>query len=251
MEITTTDHGQLDGLLNPTIYLYYTRLSAYGIVPSSEQYIVVDVKSCGDAFVLLSASPNLVSDNFYELGFDVLSGFKFLFRRKSGTSYNYKYSKTIHGQKLLNCVEYRPFWISWNFGNIRVGKGNAVNFGTFYQWEDPNPVSIEGVGIMSVHNGSTADWKFNNSSSIEANGRYTKCGERADMQSVATWKVKHRFACTVKCNTHDNCIGYSYNNKTTDCVLIAGNQMIKSIDDHDWVFYIKCLEGPHRCIYCG
>lgn len=165
MEITTTDHGQLDGLLNPTIYLYYTRLSAYGIVPSSEQYIVVDVKSCGDAFVLLSASPNLVSDNFYELGFDVLSGFKFLFRRKSGTSYNYKYSKTIHGQKLLNCVEYRPFWISWNSGNIRVGKGNAVNFGTFYQWEDPNPISIEGVGIMSVHNGSTADWKFNNSSS--------------------------------------------------------------------------------------
>lgn len=87
--------------------------------------------------------------------------------------------------------------------------------------------------------------------SVQANGRYTKCGDRADMQSVATWKVKHRFACTVKCNTHNNCIGYSYNNKTTECILIAGNQMIRSSDDNDWVFYIKCLEGAHRCIYCG
>lgn len=149
MEITTT--------------VYYTRISAYGIVPSSGQYIIFDIKSCSDAFVLLSASPNLskISNSFYEFGFGVSSDLKFSFRRKSGGSNTYIKQS---GHKLLNCIEYRSFWISWNSGDIRLGKGNAVNFRRFYQYNDTNPIKIEEVGIKSVHNGSTADWKFNTSS---------------------------------------------------------------------------------------
>jgi hypothetical protein len=61
----------------------------------------------------------------------------------------------------LNCNETVPFWLSWAFGDIRVGIGNIMNERIFMQWLDPNPMSVSIISIATGW-GSTGIWQFSN-----------------------------------------------------------------------------------------
>ena len=62
--------------------------------------------------------------------------------------------------QLMICDQLLPFWVSWSFGEIKVGQGNLIDEGTFMQWLDPDPMA---VSIVSVSTGweATGIWEFN------------------------------------------------------------------------------------------
>ena len=89
--------------------------------------------------------------------------------------------------------------------------------------------------------------------SVSSSGGYSSCGtngQRANMTLLETNRVGHKFECTVNCNLNEHCMGYNINDKTMECELVAGGQLITKIADDSWVFYTKCLDGLSRCVFC-
>jgi len=72
---------------------------------------------------------------------------------------------------ILNCNEMLPFWLSWNFGYIKVGRGRIVDEQAFMTWQDPDPMS---VSLLSITTGwdSTGIWHFANFEGIFAIIKY-------------------------------------------------------------------------------
>lgn len=48
---------------------------------------------------------------------------------------------------VLNASSFRPLWISWNNGAIRVGNGSTVGLGTFLSYTDPSAVPVNYIAI--------------------------------------------------------------------------------------------------------
>lgn len=54
-----------------------------------------------------------------------------------------------------------PFWVSWTFGHIKLGREHIVDEQVVMEWRDPDPMS---VSIMSITTGWEAKgvWHFTN-----------------------------------------------------------------------------------------
>ncbi|XP_063431743.1 uncharacterized protein LOC134714433 [Mytilus trossulus] len=70
--------------------------------------------------------------------------------------------KTIDQFSVQNLLDsdsnnFRQLWISWHNGHIKFGKGGSIHTGEYYTWIDPNPFTIQSVGIMTGY-GNTGDW---------------------------------------------------------------------------------------------
>ena len=110
------------------------------------------VRACHD--VHLNLSP-VHGERFYEVvigGWDnSMSVIRF------GGSHRVEYREN----GIVDCKEFREFWVSWDRGVIRVGKGNEIRRQEFMFW------SVEDFGeinhlSMSAGYGSDALWVFNN-----------------------------------------------------------------------------------------
>ena len=60
---------------------------------------------------------------------------------------------------ILNCREYRYFWVSWLNGKIEVGRGSLVGDDRMMEWQDPDPHPVAMVAV-STGWGATGDWEF-------------------------------------------------------------------------------------------
>ena len=114
-----------------------------------------EVKASNDAHLALSQYYGIWKNNSYEI---VIGGWinkKSVIRKCDQC----KYSKSFDHSP-LKADEYRPFWISWEGGLIKVGSGKQPN-GVFLEWQDPDPIPVNYIGIRTGW-GSTGSWKFNN-----------------------------------------------------------------------------------------
>ena len=59
----------------------------------------------------------------------------------------------------LNANFFQPFWVSWSGGDIRVGQGTELFKDEFLRLDDPNPKSINYVGISTGY-GAAGTWIF-------------------------------------------------------------------------------------------
>lgn len=53
--------------------------------------------------------------------------------------------------ELLDCYEFRHFWIRWYGGHIEVGSGEIVGMDLFMSWRDETP--IENIRHVSLSTG--------------------------------------------------------------------------------------------------
>ena len=62
---------------------------------------------------------------------------------------------------ILSCESLRPFWISWEGGLIRMGRGSTVGVDTLMQWQDQDtPLTVTGASLASGSGtGISADWE--------------------------------------------------------------------------------------------
>ena len=113
------------------------------------------VKACNDAFVALMQTPGNRSSNLYEV---VLGGWS---NQKSAIRL-LKYGVNtviVDTPNILNCTQWRRFWVSWKDGVIDVGYGPRAGVRKFMSWRDPEYFGVNGLNVASAH-GSTAVWHF-------------------------------------------------------------------------------------------
>jgi hypothetical protein len=70
---------------------YYTQLYNYGVIPTEERYLKFHIKACKHAYILLSATRDLVSPDYYEL---VIGGYSIC--RHNAESIDRKWSRICH-----------------------------------------------------------------------------------------------------------------------------------------------------------
>ena len=113
------------------------------------------VRACHDAHVLLSEQPGITNVTTYEI---IIGGWKntqsVIRRAIKGEN-----KAAINRTGLLACKELRPFWVSWELGTIKVGRGLKPPNGEFLSWKDPKPFDIHALSGFSGY-GATAEWRL-------------------------------------------------------------------------------------------
>ena len=66
---------------------------------------------------------------------------------------------TASTPNILNCNEMRFFWLSWDSGQLEVGKGMVYPEGRFIGWLDSLPHPVTTISL-STGFGASANWRF-------------------------------------------------------------------------------------------
>ena len=151
--IYSDDSGQVNSRITQNIEQYYTQLYNYGVIPTEERSLKFHIKACKQAYILLSATRDLVCPDYYEL---VIGGYinsRVIIRRKYGV---HRYLAKVNIDAPLNCNEFRPFVVNWSTsGNIQITTDSYL----YVNVTDPDPLPVNGLGIMTAH-GGTGLWMF-------------------------------------------------------------------------------------------
>ena len=118
-----------------------------------EKYIQFKVKGCNDAHLILSENRN---DSFqsYEIVIGGWGDTTSVIRSCRQCQH-----RAVKYHTPISCTEYKPFWVSWRNGTIRVGEGQEVGTGVFMEWTDPNPHPVKFIGFSSWSDHPT-QWMF-------------------------------------------------------------------------------------------
>ncbi len=123
---------------------------------SNYTYFVFGVRTCMDAHVGL-LPPTGSTESYYEVVIGGYSNSRSDIRRWPDVGI------PVHVQtpNILNCDQYRHFWVSWdnNEGIIRLGTGTIVGLLEFLSWTDPNFLIPESFAISTWHN-DDGDWEM-------------------------------------------------------------------------------------------
>ncbi|CAG2186489.1 unnamed protein product [Mytilus edulis] len=136
----------------------------------------------------------------------------------------------IFTPEILNCTEKRTI--------ITLLK--EINGGTevVMTWTDPNPIPINGVGIMTGW-GADGLWTIEYPSFLI--GRF--CGiptTYGNMMLLSTSIKRTRIICLSICSPNRACLGVNFNKETNECEFVSSGQIIQTISRQDWSFYTKC-----------
>lgn len=133
-----------------------TDLSLYGLDMENRTSFLFNVKAPRNIAIFASDtynSPNAV--NSYSL---YIGGFE---NTKCSISniINGKFTQKqqIDGQ-YANESHSKPFWFSWENGEIQAGEGDMIGHQTFLAWNDSNPIDVHGIGIGTAF-GATGEWQ--------------------------------------------------------------------------------------------
>lgn len=125
IKIQTKNSGDVDARQTQNVYDYYTRLSSYHLFPALNRFIKMSVKACSDAFILLSSSVDLNSQNFYEIC--LACGYEntetYLRRRYNTDAVLWPYTP-----ELIHCAEYVTFILSWTVAGRRPLQNCTIFF---------------------------------------------------------------------------------------------------------------------------
>jgi Farnesoic acid 0-methyl transferase len=117
--------------------------------------IVVRVQSCRDAHVALSEMFNNIQTRTYEVIIGG-NGNQNSFIRDLDTSAEFQ---RVDTPGIMDCNNYKAFWVSWADNRIKVGRGADVGESSFLDWTDPERRFFRGVTI-STWDGAAGWWDF-------------------------------------------------------------------------------------------
>jgi hypothetical protein len=129
--------------------LNYNQLSKSIVEQSS---IVVRVLACHDAHIALSEIFNNILTRTYEI---VIGGYE------NQNSFIRDYSSGGEVQKvstpnIMDCYNYKAFWVSWAGHRLKVGEGAAIGQRMFLDWVDPEERLFQGLTVSTW--GDAAGW---------------------------------------------------------------------------------------------
>jgi Farnesoic acid 0-methyl transferase len=120
-----------------------------------ETSIVLRVQACQDGSIGLSELFNNVQTRTYEV---IIGGYG------NQQSFIRDFESSTEVQKvptpgIMDCNNYRTFWISWANHNIKAGRGAVVGEAAFLDWTDPEQRVFRGLTISTWTN-NPGWWDF-------------------------------------------------------------------------------------------
>jgi hypothetical protein len=151
--IYTDDSGQVNSRKTQHVDKYCTQLYNYGVIPTEERSLKFQIKACKQAYILLSATRDLVSPDYYELVIGGYANRRIIIRRIYG---KHRYLTQVDIDAPLSCNEFRPFVVNWSTsGNIQIATDSYL----YVNVTDPDPLPVNGLGIITAY-GGTGLWMF-------------------------------------------------------------------------------------------
>ncbi|VDI50416.1 Hypothetical predicted protein [Mytilus galloprovincialis] len=177
----------------------------------------------------------------YEICIGGSGGTKIFLRRQDATFKDVV--NNVLGDGSTQCGSFQPFWISWQHGNIKIGKGLSVDSQVVIDWRDPNPFIIHGLGVRTGI-GQSGQWIIY----MEAIGYFCLHTETRGTMELIKTTLATEYDCPHLCHIIPNCMGFNFNVHTSQCELIsAGGNMLTSTAS-GWKFGTKCFQG--KCFAC-
>ena len=143
MIVTTIEDSSASGRMDVTmVYSQY------------QKSVTLDVKSCAEAHVHLyeyQAEPQV-----YEIVIGAESNMKTVLYRGTNTEQTVASEST---PDVLHCLESRAFWISWDAGQIDVGKG-SMSGKRLLSWMDDDPQDVHTATLSSGPGSEGAEWVY-------------------------------------------------------------------------------------------
>lgn len=137
----------------PEIYQFKMLRCELGDSPFSQQFISFAVKACADAYLVLTSQYD-DSGPLVEIAIGINGDTRSAIRTvKLGGN------RVVTRNSLLDCGNFKRFWISWKNSNFSVGLGNYENENTLMSFRDDRRLAIINIGI-STGLGSTGEWLF-------------------------------------------------------------------------------------------
>ncbi|XP_052075937.1 uncharacterized protein LOC127714027 [Mytilus californianus] len=64
---------------------------------------------------------------------------------------------TVIDRHCLNSSEFRDFWVIWDRGIVKHGRGTVIGDDLIGEWTDPNPFPVKSICVLNSYN-SKGDW---------------------------------------------------------------------------------------------
>ncbi|XP_061175873.1 uncharacterized protein LOC133184808 [Saccostrea echinata] len=137
-------------------YYQYQPLSKHGISTCNpvKDNLVFAVRACNDAHVALLEKDTDDTNKLYEIVLGGWGNTRSCLRKGKQTT-----CLVNHQEKILHCDEALYFWVSWNKGIVKVGKGRVVGTDEILSYTDPSPIKIRYFAVSGGF-GASADFYF-------------------------------------------------------------------------------------------
>ncbi|CAC5419485.1 unnamed protein product [Mytilus coruscus] len=244
--------------LEANILDYMVDLSSYRMDVLPARFLTFEVKACKFVALYASSSDNKDSTKpLYEIAIGAAHGKKTFIRRRNDASLQESSIVTEESfiNNVLNCNEYRPFWISWEAGSIMVGSGNVVGDNVIVSWIDSDPFIVKRLGIFTARK-QVGEWKVFIPVKENFTGHYTSCeepGKRAVLLSLGVFSSSE-LQCSTMCSQFNTCIVYNYQNQDKRCELLSfGTDPLTDVPKLPavgWQYYAKCYDENEACFGC-
>ncbi|CAG2243274.1 unnamed protein product [Mytilus edulis] len=197
-------------------------LADYGAFPSIESNLNFEVKGCKDAHIILTSQLNKIAP-FYHIGIGLFTNTKTILARER---INYEYVDE-HEETILDCNNFVQFWLSWENGQIRLGKGLVVHVNTILAYDEDCPYAIQNIEI-SADEGVTLIWNFFPSVSTPAEQpayfiakSFNEMHTCPTFQPISTTQLDGMMLCAGDCVLEQACHAFMFNNNTGNCYLFS------------------------------
>ncbi|OWF53528.1 C3 and PZP-like alpha-2-macroglobulin domain-containing protein 8 [Mizuhopecten yessoensis] len=133
----------------------YTLLSTHGYTVGSRTWVVLEVRTCEDAYIGLMKNNHVKNHgSIYEVVIGGWANTKTCIRDQRQGSCRAEKTKVV-----LDCNTYLAFKVSWTGGTVTVFTDENGSWTKLVQWTDTSPFTVRYIGVTtSIY--ATGYWKI-------------------------------------------------------------------------------------------
>ncbi|VDH97091.1 Hypothetical predicted protein [Mytilus galloprovincialis] len=195
---------------------------------------------------------------FYDINFGAYTNTKtMLVRRTDDNLFPKPFTTTwdtVIDRHRLNYEEFRDFWVSWDGGIIKHGRGSVIGVDIIGEWADSDPFPVSSIGVLNSYK-TAGDWIIHTTVDGNASNHFINCSppnERVDLNIYKPVMILSATMCALECKRDEQCMGFNYNDNR--CELLSFEQgvvtAIPKISQTGWRFYTKCYVQRNTCLDC-
>ncbi|XP_063416530.1 uncharacterized protein LOC134698153 [Mytilus trossulus] len=120
---------------------------------------------------------------------------------------------------LLNALEYKQFWISWNSFQVYIGLGNVRGIDVILFGQQQCPLKVLDA-TFGANFGGTLEYRVNQADMIGGNGRFCGQDTSCDIVSIIVFvESMSMIECAIICKITTGCTFFVFNINSHQCKL--------------------------------
>ncbi|KAK6186260.1 hypothetical protein SNE40_008330 [Patella caerulea] len=214
---------------------YAFPLARKGFIITNITQLTFQVKACGNAHIFLQE--NEVADLDTDGNWVFALGSWGNSRSEIIASVTSHSRFATHLEVLMDCNEFRPFWIRWAGGLLELGKGSEYGIDTMSVHAIP-PLELNYAFILTGW-GSDGCWNIDMPETILVSGWTVSANKKLLGSNVKSYRTKSQQRCGYICMTPTEdlpcgCVEYSYNTLTKQCLVVDESETSVIVTATGW-----------------